>query len=59
LFFFEEIKIYDICSGFIAEYGFKENNFTITETFGYQGNIKGQKIAPDVEILKYALKSEK
>jgi diguanylate cyclase (GGDEF)-like protein len=52
--FFEEIKAFDIYSGYLAEYLPEEKEFTVTECFNYQANAEGARISPrDDEILKF------
>lgn len=58
--FFEEIKSYNIISGYIAEFKAEEDAFEVTESFGYPENLKSNKIpVNDDEILKYVFETEK
>lgn len=52
--FFEEIKAFDVYSGYLAEFLPEEKEFIVTECFNYPSNTAGIKISPrDDEILKY------
>jgi diguanylate cyclase (GGDEF)-like protein len=52
--FFEEIKAFDVYSGYLAEFRQEEKDFMVTQCFNYQAGVEGSVISPkDDEILKY------
>jgi diguanylate cyclase (GGDEF)-like protein len=52
--FFDEIKAFDIYSGYLAEYLPDEKSFVVTECFNYPGNIAGAKFAArEDEVIKF------
>jgi diguanylate cyclase (GGDEF)-like protein len=52
--FFEEIKSFDVYSGYLAEFLPEEKSFEVTESFNYPGNIAGTKFGSrEDEIIKY------
>jgi diguanylate cyclase (GGDEF)-like protein len=58
--FFNEIRSFDIYSGYIAEFSAADNLFEITESFNYSSNIKGTKFnVRDSEILRYMMDTGK
>ncbi|MCX7698802.1 MAG: hypothetical protein N2114_04990, partial [Candidatus Goldbacteria bacterium] len=58
--FFEEIKKFDICSGYLAEYNCEDRSFSVTEIYNYPENIINSKFSPvEDEILKYVYNTGK
>ncbi|MBP7792275.1 MAG: sensor domain-containing diguanylate cyclase [Candidatus Goldbacteria bacterium] len=58
--FFEEIKKFDICSGYLAEYNAGDSSFSVVETYNYPGTITGTRLFPkESELLKYVFKNDK
>lgn len=52
--FFEEIKKFDICSGYLAEYNNEEMCFSVVEVYNYPNSIIDTKFFPaENELLKY------
>jgi diguanylate cyclase (GGDEF)-like protein len=52
--FFEEIKKFDICSGYLAEYNSEDRSFSVIEKYNYPDSIIGEKfIIGENELLKY------
>ncbi len=52
--FFEEIRKFDICSGYLAEYNNEDKGFSVIEVYNYPDYIIGTKFFPDEnELLKY------
>ncbi|MCE5299612.1 MAG: hypothetical protein LLG37_01895, partial [Spirochaetia bacterium] len=58
--FFEEVRVFDVYSGYLAEYIPEENSFAVTESFNYPSSVAGVKFpARDNEILRYCMDSGK
>ncbi|MCX8092628.1 MAG: hypothetical protein N3E50_00500, partial [Candidatus Goldbacteria bacterium] len=58
--FFEEIKKFDICSGYLAEYNSEDRSFSVIEIYNYPENIINSKFFPaEDEILKYVYNTGK
>lgn len=52
--FFEEIKKFDICSGYLAEYNNEDRCFSVVEVYNYPNSIIDTKFFPaENELLKY------
>jgi len=58
--FLEEIKQFDIFSGYLAEYDPADNSFTVTETMNYPASAAATKFyAKESEFIKYMMDTGK